>query len=129
MKIIIPKYFMGEPIEGSLERALEASKQTSSSSSANVPPVSSIQSNNEEWEISGVQYRNGFCDVGLAKTLLDNGISRNQTDWASHYESVKGKNEFHAMDYPLLYGIVKALYTQRNDSTKAVEIAEAQKFL
>ena len=88
-----------------------------------------IQSSADFWSISGVQYRNGIYTVDLMKTLLDNGTTKTQDAWATHYESGRDQNEFHIPDYPLFYGIFKTLHTIRDDATKATEIAEAHKFL
>lgn len=97
-----------------------------------IPPAPvgvGVQSSADAWQVSGVNYRNGVYSVDLAKTLLDSGNAKTQDNWASYSESAMAQNGFRTPDYPLLYGLVKALYTARNDSTKTQEVAEAQKFL
>lgn len=89
----------------------------------------SIQSLSDFWSISGIQYRNSVYTVDLMKVLLDGGSTKTQDDWVVLYDNARDQNEFHIPDYPLLYGIVKTLYTLRNRVTQQTEVAEAQKFL
>jgi len=94
-----------------------------------IQPVSPISSTPEFWAISGVQYRGGVHDVLLAKSLLDGGSKKTQDNWARLYSPAKDKGEFYTPDYPIFYGLLKALYNAKDDTTKSTEIAEAQKFL
>ena len=108
----------------------EPGRQTPTPPQPPIPPANAgIQSLSDAWEISGVQYRNDIYTVDLGKALLDNGNGKTQDEWVTYSEAALDRDDFRTPDYPLLYGIVKSLYTQRNDSTKSAEIAEAQKFL
>jgi len=89
----------------------------------------SINSVSDYWSIDGVQYRNGIHTVDLSKSLLDGDSAKTQDQWVAHYNDAKGKNEFHAPDFPLLYGIVRALHTARDNASVKTEIDEAKKFL
>ncbi len=121
---------MGEPIEGSMERILAGSPSPSTPVvPSNVSPNVNISTIGDYWQVSGVNYRNGIHTVDLAKTLLDNGNAKTQDEWASYSESALTQNEFRAPDYPLFYGLVKALYSAKDNSTKAQEVEEAKKFL
>ncbi len=122
---------MGRPIEGSLERVLaSAQNQTSPNpSQSNLPSNIQISNISDAWQISGVAYRNGIYSVDLAKSLLENGSAKTQDDWAAYAETAIAQNGFRTPDYPLLYGIVKALYIARNDVSKAQEVEEAKQFL
>ena len=93
------------------------------------PIPASINSVSDYWSIDGVQYRNGIHTVDLSKSLLDGDSAKTQDQWVAHYNDAKGKNEFHAPDFPLLYGIVRALHTARDNASVKTEIDEAKKFL
>mgnify|MGYP001604238115 CR=1 FL=1 len=125
-KIIIPDEWLGEKIEGAMERVLSREK-TDVRQEENVP--SGIESSADYWVISGVNYRGKTCRVGLLKQLLDNGNTKTQDGWAAHYESARQNNQFYTPDYPLLYGIGKALYSQKDDAAHAREVEEARAFL
>ncbi len=130
MTIKIPRNYMGEPIEGSMERILAGSPSPPTPVvQPNVNPNVNISTIGDYWQVSGVNYRNGVHTVDLAKTLLENGNAKTQNDWASYSESALAQNEFRTPDYPLFYGLVKALYSAKDDSTKAQEVEEAKKFL
>ena len=81
------------------------------------------------WRIDGVQYRNGIHTVDLAKTLLENGEARTQDDWAKHYESAIDGEGFYTPDYPLFYGLVKALHSVRDDTSKSSEVVSSHDFI
>ncbi len=81
------------------------------------------------WRISGVNYLGGIHTVDLMKKLLDEGREKTQDKWAAHYERKRDRDEFHTPDYPLFYGLVKALYAARDDSAQSAQIVEAQKFI
>src|SRR3989344_2266429 len=130
MTIKIPRNYMGEPIEGSMERILaRAALPSIPADQANVNPNVNISTIGDYWQVSGVNYRNGVHTVDLAKTLLENGNVKTQDDWAAYSESALAQNEFRTPDYPLFYRLVKALYDAKDDSTKAQEVEEAKKFL
>lgn len=125
MTIQIPDNFMGKPIKGAMEKVLAGAPPIPVGSKTNVQ----VNTIDDYWQISGIEYRNEIYTVDLLKNLLDGGNAKTQNDWASLYEEAKDKNRFHTPDYPLFYGLVKALYTTRDDTTKTQEIGEAQKFL
>jgi len=127
MTIKIPRDYMGEPIEGSMERIL-ARTSPPILVQPNSPNVN-ISTIGDYWKVSGVNYRNGVHTLDLAKTLLENGTAKTQNDWASYSESALAQNEFRTPDYPLFYGLVKALYSAKDDSTKAQEVEEVKNFL
>ncbi len=89
----------------------------------------SIQSSADFWSISGVQYRNGVYTVDVMKSLLDSGNAKKQDDWVALYDAARDKNEFHIPDYPLLYGVIRSLYSLRDDAVQEAEVTEAHKFL
>src|SRR3989338_3848822 len=93
------------------------------------PIPASINSVSDYWSIDGVQYRNGIHTVDLSKSLLDGESAKTQDQWVAHYNDAKGKNEFHAPDFPLLYGIVRALHTVRDNVSVKTQVDEAKKFL
>ena len=84
-------------------------------------PTSPITSQGEFWTIPNVVYRGRTEPYDLSKTLLSNGVAKTQDEWAQHYEIAKPRGEFHAMDFPLFYGILKSLKEQNAE--------EARKFL
>jgi len=77
-------------------------------------------------EISGVNYRNGIYTVDLAKSLLDNGNAKTQDEWTAYAINAMSQNEFYTPDYPLFYGLLKAMYDSRNDSAKANDLNDAR---
>ena len=132
MAIKIPSNFMGKPIEGALERVLakaEAGREEQPPAGEGLPSDARVRTTQDLWRIEGVNYRNGVYTVDLAKSLLDSGNAKTQEDWAKYYESVRGKSAFYTPDYPLLYGLVKALYTARDNSSSKSEVVAAHDFL
>lgn len=103
------------------------------------PPVSpptppapiepSVSSSDAYWSIDGIQYRGARCRVDLMKTLLEAGVSKTQDQWATHYTANKPNGNFHAPDYPLLYGLLKGMHNIRSDPVHATTIEEARTFL
>ena len=76
------------------------------------------------WQVSGVEYKNGIYPVDLSKSLLENVASKTQDKWVERYEAVKDKGDFYTPDYPLFYGLLKAVY-----SSNKPEKDEIQKFI
>ena len=128
MKLKIPKYIFGNPVEGALERAL-ADVQSPPQNPPQGDSPAGIQVFNDYWSITGVQYKGDFYVIDLSKSLLENGAVKTQDEWADLYSSAKSNNGFHTPDYPLFYGILRTLYAERNNSKYAAEIAKTQKFL
>ena len=87
-----------------------------------------LQSTQDFWKISGVEYRDGVHTFDLSKSLLDEGKGRTQDEWAKNYEDVKDKDGFYTPDYPLLYGLVKAVYSLGNNSRNS-DREQIQKFI
>jgi len=79
------------------------------------------------WSIPNVLYRGKSHTV----ELYSGGVleARTPDEWAKHYGSAKPAGEFHAPDFPLFYGVLKALYNSKDDSSKKVEVEEAKNFL
>ena len=93
------------------------------------PPTVNVRSNADAWSISGVEYRNGVYTVDLAKSLLDGRNSRQQAEWIDYSQEAIAKGEFYTPDYPLFYGIVRALFRAKDEPAKLQEAEEAKKFL
>ena len=87
-----------------------------------------IQPTTDFWRVSGVEYRDGIHTFDLSKSLLDGGKGRTQDEWAKNYEDVKDKGGFYTPDYPLLYGLVKAVHSLGNNSGNS-DKDEIQEFI
>ena len=117
MKIQIPKTFLGEEVEGAIERVLK--KQNTNP----VTPKQNTAFGNSDgfWTIEGVSYRGQTHTVDLLKTLLDNGANKTQDEWAE-YSKI---SNFCTGDFPLYNSLFTALFNRRNE--KIAE--EIRKFL
>src|SRR3989344_6047677 len=76
------------------------------------------------WSISNVPYRDGLYRVDLAKTLLDNGNSHTQDEWAEYSRQAQQQNKFHVGDFPLYH----ALFTELSN-VKDAAAEEAREFI
>ena len=63
--------------------------------------------------------------MDLLKTLLDNGNTKTQDQWAEYSRIAKQNNSFYTADFPLYNSLFTALFNRRNE--KAAE--EIRKFL
>lgn len=79
------------------------------------------------WKISKVIYRGGIYTVDLAKSLLENGASKNQEAWAVYSDRAKEKNEFHVGDMPLYHALFTSLF--RLKDLEEPEVKEARQFI
>ncbi|HLC52968.1 MAG TPA: hypothetical protein VJK03_00335 [Candidatus Nanoarchaeia archaeon] len=122
---IIPKNFKGKIPKGIGEAKARKRKKTPQNL-ANMPIITSIGTH---WHIDDILYRGEHYTADLSKTLLDSGTKRTQDVWAGRYENAVGTDGFYTPDYPTLYGIIKTLYTSREDTSQAAQIVEAQEFL
>jgi len=99
-------------------------------SSAKIPDFNgasfSLSDEADFWRISGVPYKGTFELVDLSKSLLDESEAHTQDEWAAHYIDATSNDEFYTPDFPLIYGIVKALYGAHD---KVAETATVQNFL
>ena len=131
---IIPTHFRGKiPPKGAIEAALKAAeeeakreKKQAPQDLSNVPVITSFGTH---WHIDDILYRDEHYTAGLSKTLIGDGAEHTQDEWITRYEKAIDDCEFYTPDFPALYGIVKALYTARDDISQAAQIAEAQEFL
>jgi hypothetical protein len=79
-----------------------------------VPPAVipvTVQNNAECWSIDGVSYRGNFYVADLGKKLLEDGAKHTQDEWVKRAEEAMPKGGLYTPDYPLFYGIVKAVKT------------------
>jgi hypothetical protein len=90
-----------------------------------ITPSVNINSNQDFWTISGVNYRNGIYDVDLAKSLLNSGKSNNQEDWADYSEIARMSGDFHVGDMPLYHAVFTSLFNQKDKP----ESEEARAFI
>ena len=78
----------------------------------------------EHWEIPNVEYRNGIYTVNLAKSLLENGNAKTQSDWIEYSKEAIQRSDFYVGDMALQYAMFKALSMQSNP-----ESLEARDFI
>jgi len=131
---IIPTHFRGKiPPKGAIEAALKAAeeeakreKKQAPQDLSNVPVITSFGTH---WHIDDILYRDEHYTADLSKVLLHSGAEHTQDEWITRYEKAIDDCEFYTPDFPALYGIIKALYTARDDISQAAQIAEAQEFL
>lgn len=127
MTFKIPSKFFGKPIEGALEKILTKPATAPVPSVVNSP--TSVTSSGHFWTIDNVPYRGSVYTVDLLKELAHGGVTHTQDEWAEHYKVTKDENGFHAPDYPILYGVFKALRTSKDDPTQSAMVEEARTFL
>ena len=72
-------------------------------------PPDQVKGIDDFWRIEGVSYRKGIYTVDLAKSLLDNGITKTQDQWINYSKEAKPKQGFYLADMPLYHSIFKAL--------------------
>lgn len=72
---------------------------------------------NTYWTIPGVKYRGNFVDVEVLKTLLDNGNSKTQDDWAKYSVDARKKGDFYIADYPLFYATLETACSLKSNPT------------
>ena len=75
----------------------------------------SIEDLNDFYRISGVSYRNGIHQVDVSKALLPSGT---QDKHAQRRKKALTDGSFYSPDFPLLHGIINALYQNREGSFK-----------
>ncbi len=85
-----------------------------------ISPVVPITSKNsaEFWSINGVSYRGNFYTVDLSKKLLDDGNSHTQDEWAARAIEAMPKGELYTPDYPLFYGLLKAVQSAQLEDVR-----------
>ncbi len=86
----------------------------------------SLSDETDFWRMTGVSYKGSIENIDLLKSLLDGGNAHTQDEWVTHYTTAAPGNGFYTPDYPLIYGIVKALYDARDS---VPETAAVQTFL
>jgi hypothetical protein len=111
MNIQIPKTIFGQEVKGAMARLEEALKNGKGVPAPQVPGTG-IQANSDFWKIPGVNDRGKIGTYGLSKTLLDNGSSKTQDEWASYSEQAKQRQDFYLGDMPLYHSISTALFKQ-----------------
>ena len=130
---LIPTHFRGKSPEGAIEAALKAAEEEAKREKKQAPQtpgnVPVITSHGAHWHIDDILYRGENYTADLRKCLISDGAKKTQDEWAARYESVIDNNDFYTPDFPALYGIIKALYTARDDASQAAQITEAQEFL
>jgi len=111
-----------------LEKRLREQKISNPETPANKIPNPNISipvsNSGSYWRIP-VNYRNGIYTVDLAKSLLDNGTSKTQKDWAEYRKVAEPKGEFYTGDMPLYHSIFTSLFKQKDKP----ESEEARKFI
>ncbi len=80
------------------------------------------------YRINGIQYRNGIYQVDLAKTLLDNGASKTQDQWANYSKEAIANNQFYLGDFPLYHSLFSALFSNKDNPNYKDKIEEARTF-
>ena len=130
---LIPTRFRGKSPDGAIEAALKAAEEEAIREKKQAPQtpgnVPVITSHGAHWHIDDMLYRGENYTADLRKCLLGDGAEHTQDVWAARYERVIDNNDFYTPDFPALYGIVKALYTARDDAKQSSQIAKARKFL
>ena len=92
----------------------ESQKLPRTHSSSSPSQVSSIQSTDNYWTITNVNYRNPTDAYQLSKQLLP---SKTQDQHAQHAKQAIASNNFYTPDFPLLYNIIETTHNLRDDST------------
>jgi hypothetical protein len=128
-KINLPKQIFGKQVDGAMKRVLEK-KDLEDNTSVKQPktPVTT-QDSGDYWTISGVNYRNGIHVVDLSKSLLDNGNSKTQNEWAEYSEQARQRGEFHVADMPLYHSVFTALFKQKDNPNFSQTAEEARVFI
>jgi len=80
------------------------------------------------WKVSGVSYRNGIYTVDLSKTLLEQGASKTQDQWASYAESAMQGTGFYTPNFMLQHALFSVLHANRESSFRD-EIEQARTFI
>lgn len=86
----------------------------------------SLSDETDFWRLNGVLYKGTFELVDLSKSLLDESEAHTQDEWAARYIDAASNNGFYTPDFPLIYGIVKALYDAKDS---VAETAQVRNFL
>ena len=75
------------------------------------------------YRISGMEYRNGICQIDISKALLPAGT---QEEHAQGRKQALANNDFYTPDFPLFHGVINALYQNREGPFKnQIESARA----
>jgi len=82
-----------------------------------VPPIATNPSptNLQFWTISDVNYRGIVGNVDVAKTLLENGTSKTQSDWANYSGQARTRGDFYTPDYPLFYASLEKAFDLKDE--------------
>ena len=88
----------------------------------------SVENREDYWTISGVNYRNNICTVDLSKSLIDNGSSKNQQQWADYRSNATSSNGFYTGDMPLYHAVFSALFKQKDTNFRQTA-EEARAFI
>ena len=98
--------------------------QNSESSRIVIPGPFAIQSLDDRYVISPVQYHGKLHQVSLSKNLLDGGKSHSQDKWCNILQNT----EWQLPSGPQMIGLMTALYNEREGTQKTL-ISEIQKKL
>jgi len=115
-----------EAYEGFLERSRNNVQE---SEKPEIPEDSSLEDSVDFWRVNNVNYRNGIYTVDLAKTLLDNGNTKKQNEWAEYSVNAKKNNGFYTGDFPLYHALFTELYKLRENPGMRDIAEEARSFL
>ena len=110
-----------------LEQAPPSKKPAKKGNPLNIP--ANINSTADYWNIEGVNYKNKFYSVQLAKSLLDNGNAKTQAQWAEYSVLAKQNGSFYTGDMPLYHAVFTSLFKQKDNSKSKKEIEEARAFI
>ena len=114
------------PLSTDTERLEELAKELLDETPLPVTPAAlAVQSTQDYWKVSGVNYKNGIYTVELAKSLLDSGNAKTQDNWAKYTEQAKQNGNFYTGDMPLYHSLFTALFRQKNNR----ESEEARTFI
>jgi hypothetical protein len=124
IRIEIPAMRRGMDNREAYRKFVEEGEETPEPETLETTVSGSVTSLAEHWEIPNVEYRNGIYTVRLAKSLLDNGNAKKQSDWIEYSKQARRNGDFYVGNMALQYSIFRALSLQTNP-----ESLEARDFI
>src|SRR3989344_1606162 len=104
---------------------LEALARVQASRENPQPEIQTTQTTEDFWRVEGVEYRNEIYTVDLSKSILFDGKSKTQDQWAEYSMQAKQSGDFYIGDFPLYHALFTTLFNQENTT----QAQEARKFL
>ena len=111
-----------------LDEMLGRGKKKDTNKVESPPAENRIETLKDYWRIHNVEYNGETASYELAKTLLLEGERRSQEQWADYSLNARERGEFYTPDFPLLHGLIRAVYLQREESTRTKETQEIKEF-